>query len=312
MAHDPGDKYRYQLYWQQVIIPRLIARCHPDVYLSPFHLTPVCTGVPIVTTVHDVCFLNYPMFSLASIVHRSELFSALIRAQRLMCVSHLTLKELSKHSAAAANRAVVVQNGAEHDFLSLDEAVARIRKIGLSPNDYFLWIGLPSRYKNIELLFEAFATYSRDNPEKKLVIVTPNRVHQLLAEHARQHNVTSYVRLLSPLDAGVLNSLYRCAVALVFPSSCEGFGFPILEAAAQGCPSVAYSQTPASEILGGAIPLADELSVSSFVSLMCGYVAMTPADRTIQTDNLRQRASMFSSDRMARQTLSVLADTATG
>jgi glycosyltransferase involved in cell wall biosynthesis len=134
----------------------------------------------------------------------------------------------------------------------------------------------------------------------------------MFRELAQHHELTFSIKLISPLDKRALDSLYHCAIALVFPSSCEGFGFPVVEAAAQGCPTVAYTRTPAAEIIGDELPLANELSVDAFVPLMHVQATMSSTDRAAQAARLTARAQKFSCQRMARETLSVLTEAATG
>jgi hypothetical protein len=130
-ALDPIEAFRAQVAWQQITIAKLLRKSQPDVYLSPFHLTPQRPhGVKMVTTIHDLCFLCEPAFSVGSMVHRGQLWSACLRAQRLICVSQFTLQTLARWWPRMASKAKVVSNGLDGKTLKIEEAWSRVSALG--------------------------------------------------------------------------------------------------------------------------------------------------------------------------------------
>ena len=313
LPFNPVKPFRNQIRWQQIVIPRLLKKCGATVYFSPFHLTPqIPWRVPVVTTIHDLCFLHDPPLRLGSLVHRAQLVSASVRARRLICVSQFTFQMLSAYSRRVARKARVVANGTSRQLISENIAHDKIRPLGLNGNDYFLWIGSPSPRKNLDLLFDAFAAYQVRQAGKKLVIVAPAASHAGLRAMSNARKILPAVCVLDSVDDELLDALYRCAVALIFPSHCEGFGFPVLEASIQGCPTVAHRESPAREILADAIPLAGDFSAESYVTLMHRHSSLLPNERTEQAANLSARAALFTAERMADGTLSVLREAVFG
>ena len=175
---NPMLRYREQFLWQQRSIPALLRQRRPDVYFSPFHLTPQRPfGLRMVTAVHDLCFLGEPFFSLGSIINRMEMYSACIRARRLICVSEFTAGMLARWAPRAAQRSTVVHNGVSGGTLPIEEAKELLRALSqeLAPQEYLLWIGHPSSRKSPELLFDIFAAHRQRFPTHKLVVVAPPR-----------------------------------------------------------------------------------------------------------------------------------------
>jgi glycosyltransferase involved in cell wall biosynthesis len=305
----PTSRYWEQLRWQLQIIPALLKRRRPDVYFSPFHLTPqLPLRLPVVTAIHDLCFLVEPFFDLGSLVRRAEIYSACLRARKLICVSEFTAGILTRWAPRTAKRATVVQNGIAGRLLTLAEAVDHLRTAGLnlSPANYLLWIGHPSPRKNPELLLEIFAAFHKQNEACEFVIVAPQSTHEQLKSLAQRHNIGHRMRLLSGIDSETRDALYRCALALIFPSRCEGFGYPVLEAMHQGCPAFATRNGPAPEIIGGLLRLATKPTANDFMGAISSYLALPETERLRLSAALSSRASSFSARRMARETLEVL------
>ncbi|HEU5070291.1 MAG TPA: glycosyltransferase family 1 protein [Verrucomicrobiae bacterium] len=307
---DPTVSYRAQLFWQQVVIPSLMHRLRSDLYFSPFHLTPLWPRrVPVVSTIHDLCFLSDPFFSLGHQVHRWQINSACLRAKALICVSQFTCAALARWSPRAAQKAVVVPNGIDSDRLAVTEAKNLIEHeaIPVKLREYFIWVGNPGQErKNIPLLLQAFVAHRKVFPEHRLVMVVPQSARGALMERELARQVGSSLVLLSGISGQLRDALYACAAALVFPSTCEGFGYPVAEAMAQGCPPIAAATGPAAEIVGGAVPLCADFQPQSFVQRMRECVGLREAQRASDAEKLRRRAEEFSIKRMAAATLKVL------
>lgn len=307
---DPTASYRAQLFWQQVVIPGLIHRLRPDLYFSPFHLTPLWPRhIPVVSTIHDLCFLSDPFFSLGHQVHRWQINSACLRAKALICVSQFTHNTLARWSPGAAQKAVVVPNGIDSNRLMAMEAESLLahEAIPVRPREYFIWVGNPGQErKNIPLLLQAFVAHREAFPEHRLVMVVPQTARAALMERALARQVGSSLVLLSGISVRLRDALYACAAALVFPSTCEGFGYPVAEAMAQGCPPIVAATGPAAEIVGDAVPLCADFQPQSFAQRMRECVGLPETQRASVAEKLRRRAEEFSIKRMAVATLKVM------
>jgi glycosyltransferase involved in cell wall biosynthesis len=261
----------------------------------------------MVTTIHDLCCLMEP-FSRWSLLPRAELWSACVRANQLICISEFTYSMLKRWAPTASQRATVVHNGIESPTIPLPEACDRVSRLcpDLAPSKYLMWIGHPCARKNPELLFSIFGRHHRQFPDLKFVIVAPDRSHDQLRGMAQANGIAHQMHLFSRLDNTTRDSLYRCALALVFPSRCEGFGYPVLEAMCQGCPAFAYEEGPAKEMVYGILPMATALTLEAFTKAMGEYLGKSEADRNESKNRLISEAARFSSQMTAHKTMGVL------
>jgi len=313
---DPIAAYRSQVYWQQFGVPRLVGRERPDVYLSPFHLTPLfMQGIKMVSTIHDVCFFSEPSFSRGRWLHTAQLWSACVRATRLICISHATHRALAEWSPSIGGHATVVHNGFEGKTLPIVDATEMVRRLdgSLVPEKYLLWVGIPCDRKKLGLLFEIFSAHQRRFSAHRFVIVTPAQFHEQIRTIAKWAGVETAVRIYSA-DNAMRDALYRCALAFIFPSSCEGFGYPALEAMVQGCPVISLQGSAMQELLEGILPLASALTTAAFIETLDLVLKLAAPERNAEAlkSRLMERATHFSSGMMSSKTLAELREAARG
>ncbi len=128
-------------------------------------------------------------------------------------------------------------------------------------NEYLLFVGARNNYKNFDLVLDVIAS-----SEFKLVIVgkpLSNRERNIIDK--RKISEEKY-RCIENVANQYLNILYNNAFALLYPSSYEGFGIPVLEAQKAGCPVIAYNGSSIPEIIGDTPLLLNDLSVESILS----------------------------------------------
>lgn len=195
-------------------------------------------SAPLVVTLHDLAFLEYPQhFSRAGLrfFHRA-LHLARLDADLVLCSSESTLEHCA---AVGIERARLrhVPLGVRIEPVEPTD-VARVReRYGLS-GPYLLWTGTVEPRKNLPRLLAAFERLDRDID---LVLVGPKGWHEEVPNVSR-------VKPLGFVPASDLRALYSGAEVFCFPSLMEGFGFPVLEAMAQGTPVVTSRGTSTEEL----------------------------------------------------------------
>ena len=221
---------------------------------------------PNVITCHDVIAVQAAkgMVDGWSVGWTGRLFQRLIvkglaAADLVACVSHLTRRELLGLGLAEESRVTVVLNGLNDDFrpVAPEEAQRLIERFGISASDkYLIHVGWDLDRKNRRKVVEAFialqeraAANGVAAPAQQLVFVGPELVPEM-AELASKHGVADRIKAVQKVSHEELRALYASATALLFPSLQEGFGWPVIEAQACGCPVFTSDLAPMNEIGG--------------------------------------------------------------
>jgi glycosyltransferase involved in cell wall biosynthesis len=214
------------------------------------------SGLPFVLTVHDLSFVERPRDYTAyeRLWHRLGRPRALARrAARLIAVSQATRDVLLGYWDLDPARVVVVPSG-----VTRPSGPPAPPPAGL-PERYLLFVGALEPRKGPDVLARAFARARAEGLEAELVVVGEGRL-------AGAVDGPGVRRLGAVAERAELESLYAGALALVMPSWAEGFGWPPLEAAACGTPSVVSDLPATRETLGDAalrVPPGDENALAA-------------------------------------------------
>jgi glycosyltransferase involved in cell wall biosynthesis len=266
---------------------------------------PALAHVPHLVTCHDVLAIRSAMrhFPENRVRITGRTFQRMIarglrQAQAILCVSRKTHDDLQRYLGVAEERLHIVPNALPWPYKPIDRDACAplLRSVGLQDGEpYFFNIGGNHWYKNRGAAVAIFAEL-RKLPQfarAKLVMVG-EPMNAALAEIARKQAVSDAVLEATGLSNECLEALYSCALATLFPSIEEGFGWPIVEAQACGCPVVTTDRPPMNEVAGGAAILIDPANPE--------YAARTVADALEDTAGMRadglRNAELHSSGRM--------------
>jgi glycosyltransferase involved in cell wall biosynthesis len=192
-------------------------------------------STPSVVTLHDLQHLDLPtLFSRGERAFRAAFWHRSLRGAQLI----VTPSAFVRDRAVAlldidGGRIRVIPHGIDH---------ARFSPGRENREPFLLYPARRWPHKNHERLFEAFALLRRERPELRLV----------LTGGGHSGTTPEGVEVRGHVSLDELVSLYRRASALVFPSLYEGFGQPILEAMACGCPVVCSAIPALAEVAGDA------------------------------------------------------------
>jgi len=241
-------------------------------------------------------------------IHRTQIWSACLKAAKIICISKTTAAQFAQTFPRYAKKAQVVYNGTEAGLLPLEASREKLKQLcpDLEFGEFLLWVGFPAPRKNLDLLFEIFKEHQKRHPDHKFVIVTMKESYDQMRAYAQSRGFLPNLRLFSNLADSDRDVFYRCALALVFPSECEGFGYPNLEAMHQGCPSFSLRGTAMEEMLEGVMPLVAEPTIESFTQAIQAYMSLPEGSREQVQEKLIQRAGEFSARKMAAKTLELL------
>lgn len=248
------DNYRYISYKSDSVIssnsrseikyPLRFGERYRDVFCptdaSIFHSTyyrlPIQRNVKVVTTVHDFTYEKY-VKGFAQKVHSWQKNRAILNSDRVICVSQNTAIDLMKYCPVNENRIVVVNNGVSQDYRPLADSNNYTNEV--------VFIGARGGYKNFFSAVDSIALSS----ELTLSIVGGGLLTSTELTYLKNRIPGRYTHL-GTLSNEDLNKLYNRAYCLLYPSSYEGFGIPVIEAMRAGCPVIAINSSSIPEVVG--------------------------------------------------------------
>ena len=201
-----------------------------------------------VVTVHDFTY-EYYNSGIRRFVHSLTKNHTLRNADYIICISENTKRDLLKFVPDIDESKIrVIYNGASDDFHMLDDQSMRY---SADCEQYIVFVGSRAKYKNFEL---AVRTAAQAKLRLKIVGARLDNDERNFVTRCLGNNFDEMVYI----DNEALNKLYNKAFALIYPSSYEGFGLPVIEAQKAGCPVLALDTSSITEIIGFKEQLAKE------------------------------------------------------
>ncbi|MBZ0294732.1 MAG: glycosyltransferase family 4 protein [Anaerolineae bacterium] len=293
--------------WTHLGFASALWRDRPDVTFVPAHTLPIFFPGRAVVTVHDLGFKYFPEAH-PDMTRRyldwTTRYSA-SRASIILADSHATAHDLTHFYGTPPEKIRVVYPGVDPPPVTDVEAV---RKKYHLPARYFLFIGTLQPRKNIARIVQAYARWREQHPDDETGLVLAGGKGWLY-EEAWIEGVPN-IHLPGYIDEADKGALYAGALALIFPSLYEGFGFPVIEAMHCGTPVIASSTSSLPELVGKAGLLVDPLDTEAIAKQMA---VMT--DDEARWFQLReagyQQAAQFTWEAAAEQVAAILEAVAT-
>jgi glycosyltransferase involved in cell wall biosynthesis len=274
-----------------------------DVYFTPGFNAPVINLRSSIITIHDLNHIDIEGNSsyLKKMYYRHVLLRACLKCAAIITVSQFSKQRICDWSGVSPDKVHVVGNGVGGEFTP--------SVIGYQPGyRYLLCVSNRKVHKNELAIIEAFSQSSISDDIK--LIFTGNPTEEI-TKFAKKHNVAERIVFSGFVEDAQLPSLYKGAVALVFPSRYEGFGLPVIEAMACGIPVITSNSTSLGEIAGNAALLVSPENIAE----------ITEAINRITNDvKLREeliiagflRAKNFTWDKTAEKVKNILANVLKG
>lgn len=293
-----GRLYRFA---NSLLVAPLLKRFRPDIvhesYYASARLAP--KSAKVVLTVFDMIHERLKSSFSAFDPNSREKALAVNRADHVICISEQTRRDLVELFGIDPAKTSVVHLG-----FSLTQSAEDTERRFASRRPFLLYVGKRGGYKNFEALLQAFAASPALRGAVDLVCFGGGGMTARERELMRRLSIPAeQVRQVSGGDA-VLATLYRSAIALVFPSLYEGFGIPPLEAMSFDCPVICSAVSSIPEVVGDAAEMFDPHEPEA-MRMAIEHVVGDESLRQSLMARGRKRIEIFSWTRCARETLAV-------
>jgi glycosyltransferase involved in cell wall biosynthesis len=285
-----------RLLWTQFRLSTIYSTERSQLLFSPIPEAPLWSGCRYVVMVHDLIPLHFAEWrSPLKYYFRYYVPLVLQQAIHIICNSQATAQDMVDYYGLAASKITPIPLA--HD-------TSHFQYLDLPTQDYFIYIGRSDPYKNLGRIIQALAKLPK---RFQLFIVGPydDRYIPPLLTQAAELGIANQIKVLDYVPYKELPRLINQAIALVFPSLWEGFGFPVLEAMACGTPVITSNLASLPEVAGDAALLVNPYSVEELAAAMHS-VATDEGVRSHLRNRGLARASQFSWQKTGQQTADLL------
>lgn len=292
-----------RLWWTQFQLPTLHAKLRSSLLFSPVPEAPLFSTCRAVVVMHDLIPLRFPSrTSPLTYYFRHYVPRVLQQAEHIICNSIATAQDIQTFFAIPGSKLTPIP-------LAHDAQHFRVMDLSDRPvpqRPYFFYVGRHDPYKNLDRIIRAFAAlpHCRDY-ELWIAGSADPRYTPLLHAQAQALNITDQIKFLDYVAYADLPVLLNQAIALVYPSLWEGFGFPVLEAMACGTPVITSNLSSLPEVSGDAALLVNPYDETEITAAMHQMIEDETARSHLRSAGLK-RASLFSWKKTGHATSEIL------
>ena len=267
---------------------------HPT-YYDPYFIKNL--KKPFVTTIHDMTYERLPEYFWVMDPLTTQKRLSVERADKIIAISETTKKDLLKYIDTDESKIEVIYHGIDVQTPLVYEEVTQL------PQNFLLFVGDRSGYKNFYLLLNTFEKFAKTNPDIHLVLTGGGEVVGADVEIINRLKLKSKVHHYNVSDEQ-LNFLYSKAILFIYPSLHEGFGLPILEAFKAKCPILLSDTECFKEIAQDGASYFSSYSADDLLSKIEQLVS-SKSEREKLTKNGNNRLLDFPLEKSVKETLAL-------
>lgn len=293
------------LWWDQVAVPRFARREGLDLIYNPKLSVPLFTNARTVFVMHGAEQFAVPQafpwfdrlyFTLANPIYCKT-------ASAIIAQTHTGARDIVRYMGADPQRIRVIYESYNERCRVLDRQDAQaVRQKYFLPDRYILFVGGISPLKNVGNVIRAYTRLADRFPHGLVLVGFTRWKFTKDLALLDELGVRDRTLLLGFVPDEEIPAIYNLADLLVFPSLYEGFGMPVLEAMASGCPVVTTETGCSPEVAGGAALLVDPYRPELIADAMQRILTEEALRKELVERGLR-RAREFSWRRCAEETL---------
>jgi len=253
-------------FWHEIMLSHRLKRLKPDLFIAPDGFMSLSSKIPTLIVIHDLNFEHFPTFipKALSNFHRKFTPKYARKAIRVMTVSEFSKNDIADRYNISKEKIDVVYNGSKDIFKPLSEDEKRkVKDLYSEGSPYFLFVGSIHPRKNLYNQLKAYELFRINNKSSyhKFLIVGEKWIwdqkHQDLLERMLYKSDVIFTSRINDYE---LTRVVASADCMLYVSSFEGFGIPILEAFSCAVPVITSTTSSMPEVAADAALCVDPKS----------------------------------------------------
>lgn len=299
---------------EQIKLPKLLDRLQPDLVHFPHFNIPVFYKGKFVVTIHDLIHQHFqtrqtstlnPFLHAIKKLGYKKVFSAAVKnSSKIIVPSEFVKNQLEKEWSIKKEKIEVTYEGVDEEMIKITKEVGekdfeKVAEKFKFKKPYLFYVGNAQPHKNLKKLLEAFTILNEKFPELSLVL---SGSENYFWEKVKKESHIGGVIFTGYIPDREMVTLYKNAEAFIMPSLEEGFGIPVLEAMACGCPVISSNKGSLPEIAGDGALYFDPKDESN----MADKISQVLNDSKLKEELIKKGEKIyqqFSWEKMAKQTL---------
>lgn len=324
--HAPGPKFNFRnnfkkfvtsfptrstfarIIWEQFWLSREIKKENINLFHGTSFVLPFFKPCKYVLTIYDLSYLYYPesytflnrLYYLLFLKHSIKI------ADRIIAISEAAKNEIMHEFGVGERKISVIYPSVDEHFGVIRKSTAQIfvEQNYLISSPFFIFVGSLIPRKNLVRIIKAFDKIKNNVAHKLIIIGKRGWLYDEIFETVRILNLQNRVVFTNYVSEQDLPLFYNAADALIFTSLHEGFGIPILEAMACGCPVITSNKSSMPEVAGDAAVLVDPIDIDEIADAMMKIVEDEELRKKLVNKGF-ERAKLFSWENSAKKLLDV-------
>jgi len=277
-----------------------LSKLYQNVIHIPHYNVPVFVPDKTIVTIHDLTHFLFPQYynKIQVALGWFILKRAVRQSKRIIAVSRSTANDIIRFCPGSEEKIRVVHQGVDNFFKPAPQDEVEVFKMVNGLGKYILHVGSSKPHKNFDILLKAFSYLRKKYDDITLVAI--GRYEDIKLEG---------VTVLSDVTDRELRFLYCGAIAMVFPSLYEGFGFPPLEAMACGTPVAVSSAGSIPEVAGQAALYFNPEDVKEIIDSIEQLISRPELCLKLRDQGFK-RMALFSWEKTCRETMGIYLEVA--
>ncbi|OGS03928.1 MAG: hypothetical protein A2204_03215 [Elusimicrobia bacterium RIFOXYA1_FULL_47_7] len=304
------DSQLKRVLWEHFYLPKQLKKLKIDVFHEPSFISPFFKSCPTIITVYDLAYLFCP--DCYTFRNRAYLGAMLSRSvstsEYIIAISENTKSDILKHFRVPDNKVKVIYCGVNELFKKTNDTlkVDSIRKKYGITKDYILNVSLISPRKNLIALMQAFKNARQSGRIDAQLVIAGGKgwLYEKIIAYAKSSGFENDIIFTGYVTDDELLHLYNGARLFAFPSVYEGFGLPLLEAMACGCPVISSNTSSMPEVCGEAALYFNPKNLAEISEAIDRVINDVGLSNSLINKGLEQ-VKKFSWGKAAAQTLSL-------